>query len=174
MSSTLENEIVRHWVWETRYRLFEESVPRIKKCLDQLTEQEVWHRPNGNLSSIGNLILHLNGNVTQYLVHGIGGAPDHRKREAEFQADNSHTKSELASFLDDLEESVVEALEKLEASDLVRLYDIQGFSLTGIGVLTHAIEHFSYHTGQITWYTKMLKNVDLQYYGDQDLSITNK
>lgn len=160
------------WVKEVNYRLFEESVPRIKKCLDQLTEEEVWKRPNESLSSIGNLTLHLMGNVTQYITHCVGGSADDRIRDDEFSVSVSYRKSELISKLDKFEAEVRDALTRFQPSDLDRLFTIQGFDLTGIGVLTHVVEHFSYHTGQITWYTKFLKNKDMGYYGDLDLNVT--
>lgn len=161
------------WVQEVNYRLFEESVPRIKICLGVLSEEEVWKRPNQNLSSIGNLILHLMGNVTQYVTHGIGGAPDARVRDTEFSQSIRYRKSELIEQLDRFETEVREALTRFSPSDLDRRFVIQGFDLSGIGVLTHVVEHFSYHTGQITWYTKHLTNKDLGYYGDRDLNVTN-
>ncbi len=170
--STSLKTIADLWVKEVNYRLFEESVPRIKKCLDELTEEEVWKRPNDNLSSIGNLTLHLMGNVTQYVIHGIGGAADDRIRDEEFSSSIRYRKSELTARLDKFEVEVRDALTRFKPSDLDRQFSIQGFDLTGIGVLTHIVEHFSYHTGQITWYTKFLKNKDMGYYGDLDLNVT--
>ena len=169
--ATLDH-IAQLWVKEVNYRLFEESVPRIKKCLGELTEEQVWKRPNESLSSIGNLILHLMGNATQYVTHGIGGAPDARVRDEEFSTSVSYRKSELIARLDTFETEVREALTRFTPSDLDRRFMIQGFDLSGIGVLTHVVEHFSYHTGQITWYTKFLKNKDMGYYGDLDLNVT--
>ena len=165
-------KITQLWVSEVSYRLFEESVPRIKKCLGELTEEEVWKRPNENLSSIGNLVMHLMGNATQYVTHGIGGAPDTRVRDDEFSARLSYRKSQLIEQLDSFEAEVRDALTRFRPSDLDRRFIIQGFDLSGIGVLTHVVEHFSYHTGQITWYTKFLKNKDMGYYGDLDLNVT--
>ncbi len=160
------------WVKEVKFRLFEESVPRIKKCLSELSEEEVWQRPNNNLSSTGNLILHLMGNVTQYVIHGIGGGEDNRIRDEEFASESPYDKSELISKLEDFEKGVKEALDRFGPDDLERDFSIQGFHLSGIGVLTHVVEHFSYHTGQITWYTKFLKNKDMGYYSGLDLNVT--
>ncbi|MEM8895016.1 MAG: DinB family protein [Bacteroidota bacterium] len=170
-ASTPES-ITNTWIKEVNFRLFEESVPRIKKCLAELSEEEVWQRPNDNLSSIGNLVLHLMGNVTQYVVHGIGGAPDDRIRDDEFNAQSPFDKAELISRLEKFEEAARQALTRFKPTDLERTYSIQGFDLTGISVLTHVVEHFSYHTGQITWYTKFLKNKDMGYYGGLDLNVT--
>jgi uncharacterized damage-inducible protein DinB len=169
--STSLQSISDLWIKEVNYRLFEESVPRIKKCLAELTEEEVWNRPNDNLSSIGNLTLHLIGNVTQYITHGIGGSADHRIRDEEFSTTVSYRKSQLILKLDSFEAEVRNALALFQPSDLDRHFLIQGFDLTGIGVLTHVVEHFSYHTGQITWYTKFLKNKDMGYYGGLDLNV---
>ena len=65
-------------------RELEAAFGRIKHCLRQLSEEQVWWRPSPALNSIGNLILHLCGNLRQWIVAGLGGAADHRNRPSEF------------------------------------------------------------------------------------------
>lgn len=162
----LANKIKDELIRETRRRLIEESVPRIKKCLAQCTEAEIWFRPNAATVSIGNLVLHLCGNVRQWILSGLGGNPDSRTRPAEFAASGPLPSSDLETMLDDLMQEVEAVLVTLNPEDLVKTYSVQGFEESGMSILVHVVEHFSYHTGQITWAVKSRKNVDMGYYPD--------
>ena len=75
------------------------ALGRIKHCLGQLNEQQVWHRSQPGLNSIGNLVLHLCGNLRQWVVAGLGGAPDVRNRPAEFAEAGPVPKNELVRNL---------------------------------------------------------------------------
>jgi uncharacterized damage-inducible protein DinB len=152
---------------EFRRRVFEESFQRIFICLGQLTDEEIWNRPNRNLSSIGNLVLHLCGNARQWVVSGIGGEPDHRKRQDEFDMTGLVPKEELFIMMNDLKIKIESILDRVTEEELLRKRNVQVFEETGLSILVHVIEHFSYHTGQITWYTKYLKGIDTQYYKEK-------
>ncbi len=157
---------------EAEYRLVQESVLRIKKCFAQLSDEEIWSRPNTNLVSLGNLILHLCGNVRQYILFGLGGHADQRERQSEFDHAEVIPKDQLLSELDQLMVEVKEVFSNLNSEDLTRQYTVQGMELTGFGIIMHVVEHFSYHVGQITWHTKLLKDMDMNYYDGKDLNIT--
>ena len=158
---------------QVKIRLFEEGIPRIKKCLATLNTEQIWHRPNDHLVSIGNLTLHLCGNVRQWLISGVGGRPDHRKRDDEFDETGPLETEFLLEQLDLLQRDCEEVLAEIQVEALIQEQVIQGiFHETGLSIMVHIMEHFSYHVGQITWYTKFLENVDLKYYGDMDLGIT--
>ncbi|MFK7971985.1 MAG: DinB family protein [Bacteroidia bacterium] len=157
---------------EVRRRLFEESVSRVKKCLNMLSEDQVWARPNDSLVSIGNLVLHCMGNARQWLGTGLGGLQDNRKRDDEFEQKGPIPTSHLIDMLEDLEEELEGVLQKLSPEDLVKPIRIQGFEENGMSILIHVIEHFSYHVGQISVHTKLLLNTDLGYYDSLDLNIT--
>lgn len=152
-------------ITEAKRRIFDESYERIYKCLDLLEEDQVWQRPNENLSSVGNLVLHLCGNAKQWVVSGLGGVEDLRKRDHEFQSTSKCSKWKLKRMMEDLKLEMNNVLDKLNETELKRLRKVQVFEESGLSILVHVIEHFSYHTGQITWYTKMLTNEDLKYYG---------
>jgi uncharacterized damage-inducible protein DinB len=148
--------------------------PRIANCLGRLTELQVWQKPNSQTNSIGNLILHLCGNIRQYAVSSLGGLPDVRVRDEEFSITGGPTK---AALLTQLEETVAEAVKTINAcseTELMRKRSVQGFTYTGIGILVHLTEHFSYHVGQVALYTKLLKDEDLGFYEDVDLNVTGK
>jgi len=158
------------FIRDIRRRLFEENQVRIHRCLDLISEDQLWYKHNKNVNSIGNLILHLCGNITQYICAGILREKDVRKRDSEFEANGSHTISELRKLLDQTMENIDLKLNKVTAEDLITDYEVQGFKENGTSILIHVTEHFSYHVGQITFLTKMLNNVDTEYYGDLDLN----
>jgi uncharacterized damage-inducible protein DinB len=165
-----DNELASALIQESRRRLHDESLPRIRKCLAQLSVEEIWARPNEQTVSAGNLVLHLAGNVRQYVIATLGGVPDVRERQAEFDATGPMPTPEL---LDRLEKTMAEAsavIARLDPAALLRTYRVQGFVESGLSILVHVVEHFSYHTGQIVYIVKSRKNVDLGFYRGKDLN----
>jgi uncharacterized damage-inducible protein DinB len=165
----MQDEVSELLIRETKFRLLEESIPRLHKCLDKLSEAEIWYRPNTHTVSIGNLVLHLNGNVRQWLISGLGGAPDLRQRQQEFDETGPKPTSELKEMLDILENDIEVVLEGLSTSDLITERTIQGYKSSGVSILVHVVEHFSYHVGQVTILIKSRMNLDMGYYQGQDL-----
>lgn len=152
----------------------EENTPRIEKCLAELSEEEVWQRPNPASNSVGNLILHLCGNITQYAIASLGNRPDARDRDAEFAAEGGFSKSELLEKLTSTVNQAVETIRSASREELLRERTVQGFDMSGIGIIVHVCEHYSYHTGQIAFWTKILKNKDLGFYAGVDLTVKNE
>jgi len=150
------------------------NTPRIEKCLADLTEEEVWNQPNESTNSIGNLILHLCGNITQYILSSIGGSSDHRERDKEFSTKGGLSKGELLQKLQHTISSAVSVIRNCDEDSLVKVRSVQGFNLSGIGIIIHVTEHYSYHTGQIALLTKMLRNKDLGFYSGMDLNVHNQ
>ncbi len=168
----MNNKLIDIIKSEYNLRVIEESLSRINQCLNALTEDEIWHRENQNTNSAGNLVLHLCGNIRQYIVSGVGGAADIRVRHVEFDTSRKESKSALINILNQtLSESntVVQSLSPDKFGDSVT---IQGFNHTRLSAIIHVIEHLSYHTGQITYYTKYIKDFDTAYYGGLDLDVT--
>ncbi len=149
---------------EVEHRLFTESWPRIIQCVDQLSRDQVWWRPNESSNSIGNLILHLSGNVRQWICSGLGGLPDQRKRQTEFDERRLLDKDALMKALADTMELARQVIHDLPESELLRSRAVQTFEETGLSILVHVTEHFSYHTGQIAYITKMLTDHSLDFY----------
>ena len=122
--------------------------------------------------SAGNLVLHLCGNVRQWIISTLGGEPDLRVRQDEFDEVGPIPRSELTEKLESTLSEACAVIEGLTAESLTTEHAVQDFQETGVSILVHVVEHFSYHTGQIVWSTKLLKDVDLDFYPDNDLSKT--
>ncbi len=152
--------------------LLNKSYPRILTCLGELSDDEIWRRPNEHLVSVGNLILHLCGNMRQWIISGIGGAPDKRERAKEFSEKGPIPRADLIARLDSTLKEVAQVLRNADHAKLTESRTVQGEVTTGVSVVLHVTEHFSYHTGQISLHTKLLKNIDLGYYKDRDLNMT--
>jgi len=157
---------------EIHRRLIKESIPRIEQCLELLSEDDIWYRENEEMNSVGNLVLHLCGNVRQYFISSIGGMEDQRKRKDEFLLSSRVNKKYLLEDLSRLAIEIKDALPAVTEEELLRERKVQGFSETGMSIVVHIIEHFSYHTGQIAYYTKQVTGEDLKFYGDLDLDVT--
>ena len=158
---------------EFEKRVFDESYERIYKCLSMIDDKDLWRSPNTSVPPIGNLILHLCGNARQWILSGIGGRPDNRDRDQEFVPHPKIKKAELVFLLENLRVNLKQTLREMDTSVLSAQKNIQGFNVTGFSVLIHVIEHFSYHTGQITTLTKILTNTDTGYYSGIDLNQPN-
>jgi uncharacterized damage-inducible protein DinB len=148
----------------TRDKLIEELWPRTLRSLEGLTDEQIWWRPNEASNSIGNLLLHLNGNVRQWVLGSLGGLKDARDRDAEFRQREGIGGSALKAALAETLALVERVLGQLTNEDLLRSYRIQGYEVTGLTALYHVVEHFAMHYGQILYITKMIQGKDLGFY----------
>jgi len=148
------------------------NLERIEKCLAQLNEEQVWRRPNGSSNSVGNQVLHLCGNIRQWVITGLGGRPDVRRRDEEFAATGGVGKAELLARLTATIEEAIAVVENLTEADVLTERPVQAYTHDGMFILIHVTEHLSYHAGQIIFWTKALLDVDLDFYGDVELGTT--
>ena len=128
---------------------------RIAHCLRQLNETQVWHRAQPSLNSIGNLILHLCGNLRQWIVAGIGGGANARNRPAEFDERGPIPTQELLHRLETIVEEAKLALARVDARQLTEVRRIQGFDVTGIAAIFDSVPHFRGHTQEIVHMTRL-------------------
>lgn len=169
----MSQEFHQVFIAAIKQHLFDENWPRLKQCLLLCDENLLWYRANDNTNSIGNLVLHLEGNLTQWVLHGIGREPDNRQRDLEFVPNQNFTAAQLLADFEKLISELKRTIEKLEPTNLIENRKVQGFETTVAGILVHVTEHFSYHLGQISLLVKQLKDIDLKYYGDLDLNYTD-
>jgi uncharacterized damage-inducible protein DinB len=141
---------------------------RIEDCLGRLTGEQIWSRGAESENAVGNLVLHLSGNVRQWIVSAVGGHPDVRQRGQEFAARGGLPAAELAARLRGAVDEAVAVLESLPPERLSQPIRVQQYDVTVLEAVYHVVEHFSGHTGQIIYATKLLTGKDLGYYRHLD------
>ncbi len=129
---------------------------RAEACMDQLDDAQVWYRPNSASNAIGNLVLHLAGNLRQWILSGVGARPDTRDRPAEFSATAGHTRRQLVALLHEVVEQSCELIEQMPSERLGEKKTIQGDEVTLAYALVMAVSHLGLHVGQIQYIGKML------------------
>ena len=143
--------------------LAKQNLPRIVKCLRQLSEDEIWWRPNSASNSAGNLVLHLCGNVRQWIISGLGGVEYRRERDREFAERGPIPRQVLITQLRRTVRDACRVLAQLSDVSLSLKHKIQGYHVTGLDAAFHVAEHFGYHTGQIIYVTKLKRAQDLRF-----------
>ncbi|MGQ0765927.1 MAG: DinB family protein [Gemmatimonadota bacterium] len=147
--------LTRLFIERSRYYLGLEYPLKIRRALEVIPPERIWWRPHEGSNSAGNLVLHLCGNVRQWVVSGIGGAQDTRTRDAEFARRDGPAAADLLAHLDATLTDVVSVLDRISPADLASSRLIQGRTTNVMSALYHVVEHFSAHTGQIVMLAKM-------------------
>ncbi|MBT8235813.1 MAG: DUF1572 domain-containing protein [Bacteroidia bacterium] len=155
-----------------KYRMLE-SVGMIEKSLAQLNDDETWEKPNSQLNSMANLLLHLSGNIRQYIISSLGEVADSRQRDQEFSQAQDQTKSTLLREFKATVDEAIAVIENCREDQLLQKREVQGFELDGLGIIMHVVEHLSYHTGQIAFWVKYRKEIDLGFYEGYNLNSLN-
>ncbi len=165
------NDISQAIVSQFNVRVYDEGVARIKRCLSMLNDEQIWSSSSEELNSVGNLILHLCGNVVQWIGTGVGDMPDVRVRKAEFLRESRYPRKDLINKLDALKPLTDIAFSELTDELLLDRRSVQGFQERVLGIIIHVIEHFSYHVGQIAYITKQMTDSQLGFYDHHKLDI---
>lgn len=160
--------IAASFIDRSRYYLCREYPTKIRAAVEALPADRLWWRPNEQANSIGNLLLHLSGNVRQWVVSGVGGQPDIRKRNMEFAARGGATAAGMLDGLDATLRDADDVLRALLPSELRERRSIQGRDTTVMEAVYHVVEHFAGHTGQIIWIAKMSMPGAVKFYDDGD------
>lgn len=150
----------------SRYYLSDEYLPKLRQCVEALPDDAIWRRANESSNSIGNLLLHLAGNVRQWIVGGVGEQDVERDRAAEFSACDGASGADL---IENLGRAVAEAdsvIGALTIDDLERPCLIQERDTTVLEAIYHVVEHFAMHTGQIVLLTKAYAPERIRFYDD--------
>ena len=159
-------DLATRFLERSRYYLSVEYPAKIRAAVQTVPETELWWRPNPGANSMGNLLVHLAGNVRQWVVSGIGGAPDVRERSAEFAATGGLNHEVLLARLDDAVRAADDVLAALDPSALGEPRRIQGRDTTVFAALYHVVEHFAGHTGQIILLAKQFTPQAVRFYDD--------
>jgi uncharacterized damage-inducible protein DinB len=161
---SIQTDVAIAFIQQSREFLVEEYLPKIERCLEKLTDEQLWWRPNSESNSIGNLLLHLSGNARQWIVCGLGEVHDDRVRQAEFDERRNIPRDELLALLRGTVKAVDDTLASFAPHRLLDKFKIQGNDVTALAAIFHVTEHFSMHTGQIILLTKQLAGADMQFY----------
>jgi hypothetical protein len=145
----VESELTAAFADAARHEL-REAAEQVRHCVAQLTDDDIWARPDERLNTIGNLILHLCGNLRQWVIHSVGGALDVRDRPAEFAQREAIPSAELLKRLVETVAEADEVLARVTPEELVRVRHIQIGERTGAAAIFHSVSHFVGHAQEIT------------------------
>lgn len=168
----METQILNEFKIQSIFRL-KEGLRMVVKALDFIDEKELWQIPVENGMSLGNQILHSCGNMRQYIISSLGNQIDSRKRDLEFKTKSQLEKKVLLKQLKETIDASIQIIKKTNEQEYLKVKKVQAFSFSGIGLVLHAVEHFSYHVGQIAFWVKFLTQKDLGFYNGIDLAKNN-
>lgn len=135
-------------------RGLEQHFAKIQKAVAKLDESQLWGRAHENENAVGNLLMHLAGNVRQWIICGLGGEEDRRDRDGEFAQREALPAKELLAKLRRTVEDADRVIAALTPEQLMERHNIQGYQVTGLYAVFHVVDHFGEHTGQIIWIAK--------------------
>jgi len=168
--TTSDAELAALFLEFSRNKLLNQYWPRLRSSVEPLTDEQVWWRPNPACNSVGNLLLHLNGNVRQWLIASFSGLEDARNRPAEFNERRRIAGKLLVQQLDATMQEAATVLDRLTARDLAATYQIQGYAVRGLDAVYQVVEHFGMHYGQVLYINKMLRGEDLGFHRELNLT----
>jgi hypothetical protein len=168
--TTSDAELAALFLEFSRNKLLNQYWPRLRSSVEPLTDEQVWWRPNPACNSVGNLLLHLNGNVRQWLIASFSGLEDARNRPAEFNERRRIAGKLLVQQLDATMQEAATVLDRLTARDLAATYQIQGYTVRGLDAIYQVVEHFGMHYGQVLYINKTLRGEDLGFHRELNLT----
>ncbi|HZS05060.1 MAG TPA: DinB family protein [Blastocatellia bacterium] len=161
----MTNDVAAAFIAESRQYVSTDNLRKIERCVEMLSDEQIWWRPNEESNSVGNLLLHLAGNARQWIISGIGGEPDRRVRQQEFDERSQVPRAELMARLKQTLAEADAVLAGLDAETLLEQRTIQGHERRVLDAIYHVVTHLSMHTGQIILVTKMLTGKDARLTG---------
>jgi uncharacterized damage-inducible protein DinB len=162
MAKAKQFHLEKEFLDEAQFRL-KQHLPHIVACLRTLSDEEIWWRPNAASNSVGNMVVHLAGNVRQWIISGIGGAADVRQRDKEFSEQGPLPRQGLITLLRASVNEACGVLAHMPADSLGAPFSRQGFRMSRLRAIAHVVEHFAYHTGQIIYVAKLKAGRDLRF-----------
>lgn len=151
---TLPTTVGKAWLMQAGRRL-DASFSRIKHCVDQLDDTQVWWRPQESMNSIGNILLHLCGNLKQWIIAGVREEHDDRDRPREFSERGPIPKGELLGRLEKIVHEAHKVLAELPEDELLAMRRIQGFDEPVLAALVDSLSHLAGHTQEIIYITRL-------------------
>ncbi len=159
-------DVAQNFIDRSRAYLTDEFRIKLRKTLDALPDEMLWWRPNDESNSVGNLVLHLEGNVRQWIVGAVGGAPDVRNRAGEFAAREGGTREELMCRMEQTLDEVDAVLAKLRPEQLTERRRVQSRDDSKLEAVYQVVQHFALHLGQIILVAKAQVPGAVKFYAD--------
>src|SRR4029453_18523601 len=159
----MQQNAFQAFINQTRDLLTFSYLPRIVRCVEMLSDREVWWRANPESNTVGNLLVHLAGNMQQWIISGVGGASDERKRQRGFDERGPIPGGEVLYQLKKVVQDSDGVLAGVTPTALLEYRRIQGLDVMVLEAIYSVVSHFSMHTGQIILLTKMWKG-DLGFF----------
>lgn len=144
-------------------QLLDQSMDKIQHCLEQLDDRQIWWRPQPQLNSIGNLLLHVAGNLRQWSTVSLAGLPDDRERDEEFSVEQDIPKRDLLEHVESTVSEAKRSIAELSSEKLLNSLTVQGFEVSYLEAITHTCAHFQGHTHQIILMTRMQVGDDYRF-----------
>jgi uncharacterized damage-inducible protein DinB len=154
----------QEFIEASRVFLRDDYLPKLLHCVEKMSDEDLWWRPNEVSNSAGNLILHLCGNMRQWIVSSIGRVEFNRDRNAEFAARGPVPKAHLVAGLKEAIGEVDAVLAALKSERLLDRFKVQKYEVSTLQAVYHVVEHFGYHLGQILYIYKMRSGSDPRFY----------
>lgn len=155
-------DVAENFISASRSYLTETYLPKLERCLERLSDEDIWWRPNEASNSVGNLLLHMSGSTRMWIVSGVGGEPDLRDRQSEFDERGPVPREELLARLRETLRDADAVLAHVGGSSLTERLQIRDVNVTSLEAIYHAVEHFSMHAGQIMLLAKLRTGEDLK------------
>jgi uncharacterized damage-inducible protein DinB len=156
----LENKIAADFVNVSSRRLGQ-MTEYLVTCVKKLSEEQIWRRQGAHENAVGNLVLHLCGNARQWIMHGVGGAPDVRVRDKEFSADVGMSGAELIALFESTMAEAKSVIASVPAERMTERVHPQGRDVSVLEAIYQVVGHVQQHVGQIILVTKQMLGSDL-------------
>jgi uncharacterized damage-inducible protein DinB len=142
-------------------RKLAELTKKLTACLERLSEEQIWARGGAHENSVGNLVLHLCGNMRQWIMHGVGEQADVRERDAEFETAGGMGRADLIARFGATVEEARGVMATVSAERLAETTHPQGRTVSVLGAIYQVVTHVGEHVGQIVLLTKQMVGMDL-------------
>jgi uncharacterized damage-inducible protein DinB len=138
--------------------LFRRDLAKFAKQIESFpTDELLWQTLPGVINSAGNLALHIEGNLSEFVGRQLGGLPYQRNRDLEFSS-KSGSRADLSARLTKLSESIPAVIEALNPDQLEKEYPqvVLDRPMSTGEFLIHLYGHLNWHLGQVDYLRRLL------------------
>jgi len=157
-----EDSVAAQFIQQQR-AIMQECLEKIGHCFSQLEEHDIWWRPYQEHNALGNIILHLCGNLGQWVIHGVTEQPDTRDRPAEFSHRGVIPKQQLLEWLGQTISKADAVIAGLDEQSLLEPRRIQGYEVLVQAAIQNSVSHLVGHTQEIIWVTRLRVGAGYQF-----------